>query len=83
MTHQPDGMATMAAERDHMRELRNTPGPEYLIVAVDSDGTILYEADAVYSFADAEDTVREFNDAVDLPKETGHGLVAGFEHVEA
>lgn len=66
----PDGMATMAAERKHMREMRHLdrqPSPPWELAALDKDGNELYRTNSfdTREEAQAEADVFEAPDEVD------------------
>lgn len=60
----PDGMASMAAERQHMEEMRNHPDPTHDIVAVDSDGEKLYATESCFSEQEAEDALEDYQSGI-------------------
>lgn len=73
----PDGMASMATERNHMREMRNLDEPTHDIVAVDEEGELLYETEACWSEQEAEDALEDYTDG--LYSDNVGDEVAGWE----
>jgi len=74
----PDGMASMAQERKHMREMRQLdrqPSPPWELAALDEDGNEVYRTE----YADSEEEARRMAEEADPSRHEG---VHSFKAVE-
>ena len=60
----PDGMATMAQERKHMKEMRQfEPTFTHELIALDSDGGELYRTGAYHSEEEAQSDIAAMDES--------------------
>lgn len=80
----PDGMASMAQERQHMREMRqldNQPKPPWELAAMDFEGEELYRTEYFDTHEAAVDAACELNSSNPETPDLPEG-VARFKAVE-
>lgn len=61
----------MAAERKHMREMRNTPDFTHDVVAVDSNGNKVFETECLYA-NQVEGALDDYPEGDDAPEGVDH-----------
>lgn len=67
----PDGMASMAQERNHMREVQQGVDFTHDVVAIDEDGNEVFETESLYA-NEVDYALDDYPEGDDAPEGVDH-----------